>query len=176
MSGGNERGPRVMLVLGIDPGTAITGYGAVAAEGRGLRVVDYGAIRTPAELSPSRRLMEIFDGILGLIMALKPDALAVEQVFFNKNVGTALAVGQARGVGMLAAAQQGLPVHEFTPLQVKMAVTGFGQAAKQQVQYMVKTILNLPELPRPDDAADALAVAICCHNHRGSPALMEIRG
>ncbi len=153
-----------MLVLGIDPGSAITGYGIVKQTGNRLEAVDYGCIRTSPDLSAELRLQKIYNGVRQLIDSYRPGHFAVEELFFNKNVRTALTVGQARGVIMLAGADGGLPVYEYTPLQVKQAVVGFGRAEKAQVQYMVKTILNLPDKPKPDDVADALAVAIC-HTH-----------
>ncbi len=153
-----------MLVLGIDPGSAITGYGIVKQTGNRLEAVDYGCIRTSPDLSLELRLQKIYKGIKELIDTYSPEHFAIEELFFNKNVRTALTVGHARGVIMLAGADGGLPAHEYTPLQVKQAVVGFGRAEKTQVQHMVKTILNLPDIPRPDDVADALAVAIC-HTH-----------
>ncbi|WP_418792242.1 crossover junction endodeoxyribonuclease RuvC [Phosphitispora sp. TUW77] len=153
-----------MLVLGIDPGSAITGYGLVKQTGNRLEAIDYGCIQTSPNLSTELRLQIIYNGVKQLIDKYGPGYFAVEELFFNKNVRTALTVGQARGVIMLAGADGGLPVYEYTPLQVKQAVVGFGRAEKAQVQYMVKTILNLPEIPKPDDVADALAVAIC-HTH-----------
>lgn len=153
-----------MLVLGIDPGSAITGYGLVKQTGNKLTAVHYGCIRTSPSLSLEFRLQRIFKEIGELINEYKPDHFAVEELFFNKNVRTALTVGQARGVILLAGAECGLDVYEYTPLQVKQAVVGYGRAEKSQVQFMVKTILGLSETPKPDDVADALAVAIC-HTH-----------
>lgn len=153
-----------MLVLGIDPGSAITGYGLVKQIGNKLTAVDYGCIRTSPSLSLELRLQRIFKDIRQLINEYKPDYYAVEELFFNKNVRTALTVGQARGVILLAGAECGLDVYEYTPLQVKQAVVGYGRAEKAQIQFMVKTILGLPETPKPDDVADALAIAIC-HTH-----------
>ncbi len=163
-----------LLTLGIDPGTAIMGYGLVdsgpdiglraGVSGETLTMVEYGALYTPANTPLVERLPMLYDGLRELIAEYKPGAVAVEQLFFNKNVRTALAVGQARGVAILAAAHSGLPVGEYTPLQVKQAVVGYGRATKEQVQTMVKILLNMDHVPRPDDAADALAVAIC-HIH-----------
>ncbi len=150
-----------MIVLGIDPGTAATGYGIVERTGSKLRVIDYGCLETLSTQAAPVRLLEIHRGITELITSHKPQCVGVERLFFNKNVQTAFAVGQARGVVLLAAAEAGLPVFEFGPHEVKMAVTGYGRAAKDQVQRMVQVVLGLPTLPRPDDAADALAVAIC---------------
>ncbi len=163
-----------MLVLGIDPGTAITGYGLVEEVRGRLAAVAYGAVTTPAGANPESRLLTIFEELSGLIVRYAPAAVAVEELFFNKNVRTALAVGQARGVCLLSAANSGVPVAEYTPLQVKQAVTGTGKAAKEQVGYMVRALLGLPSVPRPDDVADALAVAIC-HVH-SAPAARLLSG
>jgi crossover junction endodeoxyribonuclease RuvC len=151
-----------MLVLGIDPGTATTGYGLVreTAEGN-FAVVDYGVILTPAGMLSEKRLLLLYERLMELLLLHRPDCGAVEKLFFQRNVTTAIAVGQARGVVMLALAQQGLPVAEYTPMQVKQSVTGYGGADKKQIQMMVQAILQLVELPRPDDAADALAIAMC---------------
>ncbi len=150
-----------MIVLGIDPGTARTGYGLVARQGSALRMVDYGCFETIPDRSAAARLLLIHEAISDLIETHRPEAVGVERLFFNKNVQTAFAVGQARGVVLLAAAQHGLPVFEHGPHEVKMAVTGYGRATKDQVQRMVQLVLSMTELPRPDDAADALAVAVC---------------
>jgi len=153
-----------MLVLGIDPGTAITGYGLVRGEDDGLTLVGYGAITTSADWPLPERLQRIYRELTAVIEDRQPTAVAVEELFFSKNVRTALSVGQARGVALLAAANAGLPIHEYTPLQVKQAITGYGRATKDQVQQMVKMLLGLDSVPQPDDAADAIAVAIC-HIH-----------
>lgn len=153
-----------MRILGIDPGTAIVGFGFIDKEGSRLLPVQFGAIRTDAGTEPGLRLKQIYDSIVELIERYKPEAVAVEKLFFNRNVTTALSVGQARGVLILAAVQQGLAVAEYTPLQVKQAVVGYGKAEKKQIQEMVRIFLKLKEAPRPDDVADALAVAIC-HAH-----------
>ncbi len=156
-----------MIIMGIDPGTAITGYGIIAYNGNGFKAVDYGCIRTSAKLSLSQRLQELYRGIDGILAEYCPEAYAVEQLFFNKNTRTALAVGQARGVLVLAAAMRGIPVYEYTPLQVKQAVAGYGRAHKSQIQQLVKTFLNLDTVPKPDDVADALAIGIChAHSYR----------
>lgn len=155
-----------MLILGIDPGLAIVGYSLVEKKGNRFSVCDYGVIRTPAEATNCQRLMTIFEELSNLIATYQPDEMAVEELFFNKNVKTAIEVGQARGVILLTGAQAGLRVAEYTPLQVKQAVVGYGWASKEQVQQMVKALLNLSSLPKPDDAADALAVAICHGNSR----------
>lgn len=153
-----------MIILGIDPGTAITGYGIVEFLGNRYRAIDYSCLRTGPELSLDLRLKKLFEGLKEIIHTYKPDVMAVEELFFNKNARTALAVGHARGIALLAGANASIPVTEYTPLQVKQAVTGYGKADKQQVQFMVKTLLSLGEIPKPDDVADALAIAIC-HAH-----------
>jgi len=159
-----------MIVLGIDPGTAATGYGIVERNGSKLRLIDYGCVETvPADALPLR-LMYIHQAITGLIAEHQPSLVGVERLFFNKNVQTAFAVGQARGAVLLAAAEAGLPVFEYGPHEVKMAVTGYGRAEKAQVQKMVQVVLGMSVLPRPDDAADALAVAICLAHAQQTPA------
>jgi crossover junction endodeoxyribonuclease RuvC len=150
-----------VIVLGIDPGTAATGYGIVERTGSKLRVVDYGCLETLSTQALPQRLLEIHHGVQELIATHNPRFIGVERLFFNRNVQTAFAVGQARGVVLLAAAERGIPVFEYGPHEVKMAVTGYGRAAKDQVQRMVQVVLGMSVLPRPDDAADALAVAIC---------------
>ncbi len=150
-----------MIVLGIDPGTARLGYGVVSREGSALEMLDYGCLETTKAQLPEQRLLIIHEGLTDLIETHHPEAMGVERLFFNKNVQTAMAVGQARGVVLLVAAQHGLPVFEYGPHEVKLAVTGYGRAPKDQVQRMVQLVLAMPELPRPDDAADALAVAVC---------------
>lgn len=153
-----------MRILGIDPGTAITGYGIIDRQFNNYRVVDYGSIQTQAHTPMEERLCKIYEGMRWLIKEYEPDEIAVEELFFNRNVTTAITVGQARGVIILAAAQSGVKVNEYTPLQVKQAITGYGNAEKKQVQFMVKNILGLPRVPSPDDVADALAIAICHSN------------
>jgi len=150
-----------MLALGIDPGTAICGYGVVDLQGSHLKALDYGAIETSPTLSDAKRLVIIHHEIDVLIKKYKPEIVGVELLFFNKNVTTAMTVGQARGVILLAAAQNDIKVVDFTPLQVKQAVVGYGKATKEQVIYMTQRLLKLPSKPHPDDVADALAVAIC---------------
>lgn len=155
------------LVLGIDPGTATTGYGLVRdRDDDSLEAVAYGTIQTPAGDPAHRRLAALFHQLKDLLLLHRPDSCAVEKLFFQRNVSTAIAVGQARGVVMLAIAEAGLEVAEYTPNEVKQAVTGYGAAQKRQVQEMVRTLLLLPEIPRPDDAADALAIAITHLNTR----------
>jgi crossover junction endodeoxyribonuclease RuvC len=157
-----------MLVVGIDPGTATTGYGFIReTSAGGLEVVDFGVVTTAANLQPEVRLLQLNEQLEKLLALHRPDSGAVEKLFFQKNVKTAIAVGQARGVILLSLAKANLPVFEYTPLEVKLAVVGYGAADKNQVQQMVKAILNLSKIPKPDDAADALAIAIChLHNAR----------
>ena len=154
-------------VLGIDPGTATTGYGLVRDRADGsLESVEYGVIQTPTSLPDHQRLALLYNRLTQLLLLHRPDSCAVEKLFFQRNVSTAISVGQARGVILLAIAEAGLDVFEYTPNEVKQAVTGYGSAQKRQVQEMVRTLLIMPEIPRPDDAADALAVAICHLNTR----------
>jgi len=157
-----------MLVIGIDPGTATTGFGLVRDTPDGsLVMVDFGVIETPARSPMPLRLLELHRRLSEILLLHRPDSGAVEKLFFQRNVRTAISVGQARGVAVLALAQAGVEVGEYTPLEVKQAVVGYGGADKNQVQQMVRALLGLPEIPRPDDAADALAVAIC-HLHSAS--------
>jgi len=161
--------------LGIDPGTAILGYGCVNAEKNKNRLLSYGCIKTPKELDDASRLKIIYRELTKLIKKFKPDCLAVEEIFFFKNSKTVISVSQARGAAILTAANLGIPVYEFTPLQVKQAVSSYGRAEKQQVQKMVKLLLGLAEIPKPDDAADALAVAICAaHSQRPTQGLTPL--
>ncbi|WP_219837951.1 crossover junction endodeoxyribonuclease RuvC [Paenibacillus sp. R14(2021)] len=153
-----------MRVLGIDPGIAIVGFGFIDKIGSKLVPVQYGCITTEAKTPQEERLKQVYESACALMDRYKPDTVAVEKLFFNRNVTTAFSVGQARGVIILAAAQRGLPVTEYTPLQVKQAVVGYGKAEKRQVQEMVRMFLKLSAIPKPDDVADALAVAIC-HAH-----------
>lgn len=153
-----------MIILGIDPGTASTGYGAVDYQGSKLKVRDFGVISTSPDEAPHLRLRKLYEELLALFSQLQPAEIAIERLFFSNNARTAIAVAEARGVALLAAATTGVEVGEYTPLQVKQAVVGYGQATKTQVQYMVKALLCLKETPRPDDAADGLALAIC-HAH-----------
>ena len=153
-----------MIVLGIDPGTAALGYGIVERTGGVLRAVDYGCVTTSADVPLPQRLHHIHTQVAELIETHGPDLVAVERLFFSRNAQSAFGVGQARGVVLLAAAQAGIPVREATPNEVKMAVTGYGSADKEQVGRMVSVILQLAEVPTPDDTADALATAICIAN------------
>lgn len=156
---GQEHG--ALIVLGIDPGLAICGYALLELQNSRCSVLDYGCIRTPAKEDLPRRLLSVFKGVCSLIDCYSPRVVAVEQLFFCKNVRTATQVGEARGAVLTAAATYNIPVVEYTPLQVKQAVVGYGKAEKRQVQQMVALILKLAEPPTPDDAADALAVALC---------------
>ncbi|HHV29239.1 crossover junction endodeoxyribonuclease RuvC [Acetivibrio mesophilus] len=156
-----------MIIMGIDPGFAITGYGIVKYEGNRFTSVDYGAITTESSMELPKRLLILYNGLKEIIEKYRPEAISIEELFFNKNIKTALAVGHGRGVAVLAAAQSGVEVFEYTPLQVKQSIVGYGRAEKAQVQQMVKAILNLPAIPKPDDVADALAVAVChAHSYR----------
>ena len=164
-----------MLVIGIDPGTAITGYGLVREDETGsLMAVDYGVIQTPADLPMPQRLLELYRQLKEITLLHRPDSAAVEKLFFQKNVKTALSVGQGRGVSILALAEVDIPVAEYSPLEIKQAVVGYGGADKNQVQQMVRTLLDLEDIPRPDDAADALAVAICHLHSSRMQSLMEM--
>ena len=151
-----------MVILGIDPGYAIVGYGLIEKNDRGdLRVLDYGAIMTPKEMQFPERLMVIQDGINALIDKYSPDAFAIEELFFKQNITTGIAVAEARGVILCTAAKKIKRLFEFTPMEIKTSITGYGLADKKQVQTMTKTILKLKSIPKPDDAADALGVALC---------------
>lgn len=149
-----------MRIIGIDPGYGRTGYGIIEATGNRLRPLEFGLIETKAALPMERRLLQIYEALQEVMERRKPERMAVEQLFFNRNVTTAIAVGQARGVVLLAGTQAGLELAEYTPMQVKQTVVGYGKAEKQQIQAMVKMILRLERMPQPDDVADALAVAI----------------
>ena len=149
------------VMLGIDPGLAITGFGFVEQVAGTLKPITWGAITTPANTPLGERLATVYADLTSLIQRYQPTHMAVESLFFNTNVRTAFLVGQARGVVLLAGQQAGLSVADYTPLQVKQGVTGYGSADKKQVQYMVKNLLGLSEIPKPDDVADALAVAVC---------------
>lgn len=155
------RGVDIMIVLGIDPGLALTGYGVVEERGSKLVLLESGCIRTLAHTHQAARLKLIYQGVTELLQRFPVSHVAIEQLFFNTNVTTALSVGQARGVAILAVAKQGLEISEYTPLQVKQAVAGYGRADKLQVQRMVQSLLGLKDVIRPDDAADAAAICIC---------------
>ncbi|MBI4136684.1 crossover junction endodeoxyribonuclease RuvC [Candidatus Roizmanbacteria bacterium] len=149
-----------MIILGIDPGIARTGWGVVKKEGNSVTAIKYGCIATEKELEEEKRLVILHQQLKILIDAYEPAIVAVEKLFFASNAKTALTVGQARGVVLLTAGEASLPLFAYTPLQVKLAITGYGRADKQQIQRMVQSMLQLPEIPKPDDMADALAVAI----------------
>ncbi len=149
------------IVLGVDPGTAILGYAVVASTGGELSMIACDVITTPARMPLAERLQSIYQNLIEIIRKYHPQEAAMEDLFFAKNARTAMTVGQARGVAMLALANGGLPISEYTPKQVKQAVTGYGDARKEQVGEMVRILLKLPSVPRPDDAADAAAIAIC---------------
>jgi crossover junction endodeoxyribonuclease RuvC len=153
-----------MRVLGIDPGSLVTGYGVVEEQANGLQAVTWGAVRTTARQPLAERLQRIYDGLFKAVQTWQPDAVSVEQVFFAENPKTALTLGHARGVALLTVAHAALPLVEYSALEIKLAVTGYGRAAKSQMQQMVQTLLRLDTLPQPVDAADALAAAIC-HLH-----------
>ena len=153
-----------MIILGIDPGLATVGYGIIEYRGNSFTTLDYGAILTEAHTECNSRLLSMNAQLINLINMFKPDAVAIEELFFNKNIKTAIAVAQARGAILLTCAQNNVPTFEYTPLQVKQAVVGYGRADKNQVQQMTKILLNLKAVPKPDDTADALAIAIC-HAH-----------
>ena len=154
----------MMRILGIDPGYAIMGYGVLDYNGNRFKTVGYGSVETEAGLPMPERLKLLYDGLTEIIQKYEPDEVSIEELFFNRNVTTAIGVGEARGVAMLACVEGGLDVSEYTPMEIKQALVGYGKAEKAQVQMMVKTILNLPEVPKPDDTADAVAAAIC-HAH-----------
>jgi len=161
---GSVASGRNMLVLGIDPGLAITGYGLVREQDGDLLLVDYGTITTPAGVPTSQRLRQLHESLLQLVDAHRPDVASVEELFFSSNAKTAMLVGQARGVILLTLSMSEVAIHEYTPMQIKQALVGHGRAGKKQMQRMVGMLLDLPEIPTPDDAADAVAAAIC-HLH-----------
>ncbi len=150
-----------MRILGIDPGTATMGYGVIESTGDEIALIDCGALLSPARSPIGERLSYLYDGLLEIIARLKPDAIAIEQPFMAKNAQSALAVGRAQAVAILAAAKRGIPSYEYTPAQVKQRVADYGASSKEQIQEMVKLQLGLSQVPQPSDAADALAVAIC---------------
>jgi len=149
-----------MKIIGIDPGTGILGFGVVEVIGSKIKMIDAGVIRTPAHTPHDERLEEIFDGLTEIIAETKPDVMSIEKLFFTKNITTAMTVAEARGVAILVGRKAGLPIAEYTPPQIKQTLTGYGKADKKQVQEMVRLQLGLKEVPKPDDAADALAAAI----------------
>ena len=151
-----------MKILGIDPGYAILGWGVIEMRGNKFIPINYGAVTTKAGMDMTSRLKVLYSSLMNIIADEQPDVASIEELFFNTNTKTAIMVGQARGVAILACANSGLPVYEYTPLQIKQGLVGYGRAEKKQVQEMVKTILSLKSVPKPDDTADALAAAICC--------------
>ncbi len=161
-----------MIILGIDPGIAIVGYGLIDYSRGKFHVLDYGAITTPAHTPPEDRLATIYADMNTLIKTYHPEEMAIEELFFNSNQKTAIQVAEARGVILLAARNNNVRINEYTPLQVKQAVVGYGRAEKQQVQNMVTTILGLKKVPKPDDTADALAIAVC-NAHTGGSRLKD---
>lgn len=161
-----------MIILGVDPGLAIVGWGVIEYSNNRFRTIDYGSLQTPAGMPTERRLVEIHRGMQELIKRYKPEYMAVEELFFNTNITTGIRVGQARGVILLSAAEAGVEIAEYTPLQVKQAVVGYGRADKHQVITMVTRLLGLREPPKPDDTADALAIAIC-HAHCGGSRIAQ---
>lgn len=163
-----------MIILGIDPGYAIVGYSVLEYKNNKFKVIEYGAITTDASMDMFDRFKSIYDDICEVMERTKPDFMAIEELFFNSNQKTAINVAQARGVILLAAMNRGIQIFEYTPLQVKQAVAGYGRAEKKQVQQMVKLLLGLKEVPRPDDTADAVAIAIC-HGHSYNPRRIPIR-
>lgn len=149
-----------MIILGIDPGLAIVGYGVINTQKGNSTVIDYGVINTPKEDSVPVRLEKIYNGMISLVEKFKPDCISIEELFFNTNTTTGINVAQARGVILLVCQQKGLKMFEYTPLQIKQALTGYGKAEKKQIQFMVARLLQLKSVPKPDDAADGLAVAL----------------
>ncbi len=163
-----------MVILGIDPGIATVGFGAIEAKGSAIRPIRYGVITTPAHQRLALRLKQIHEDMLELIDGFRPDAIAVEELFFNTNITTGIAVAHGRGVAILAGEERSVPMFEYTPLQVKQCVAGYGRAEKKQMMEMVRRLLKLDAVPRPDDAADALALAICHSRFAGSLMNLEV--
>ena len=153
-------------ILGIDPGYAIMGWGVIEKTGNKFKPVAYGALTTDKDMPMPMRLKTLYSGLMDIIAEYEPEEMSIEQLYFNDNAKTAIFVGQARGVAILAAANSGVEIYEYTPLEIKMSITGYGRAEKQQIQFMVKTLLNLKEVPKPDDTADVIAAAIC-HGRNG---------
>lgn len=160
----------LLIILGIDPGYAIVGYGVIEYKNNHFKVLDFGAVTTTAHTDFNDRILHIYTQLSAIIEKFAPEAMAIEKLFFNTNAKTAIDVAQARGVILLAAKQRGLSIFEYTPLQVKQSVVGYGRAEKKQVQEMTKLLLNLDKVPKPDDTADALAMAVC-HAHSSGSAL-----
>lgn len=166
---GNRRKTR-LIILGIDPGLAIVGWGVIEYQGTRFRTLGYGSVQTPAGMRTEARLKAIYEGVSELIATYHPDVMAVEELFFNTNITTGIRVAEARGVILLSAEEAGISIEEYTPLQVKQAVVGYGRAEKKQVITMVTMLLSLKSPPKPDDTADALAIAVC-HAHTGGSRL-----
>lgn len=164
-----------VVIFGIDPGYAIVGCGVVRYERGNFTLLGYGAVTTDKDMNFNDRLVKIYDGICELLDRFKPDAVSIERLYFNTNQKTAIDVAQARGVIVLAVHQRGIPIYEYTPLQVKQSIVGYGRAEKNQVQEMTKLFLHLDKIPKPDDAADALAMAIC-HGHASGSLLLNEKG
>ena len=162
-----------MIILGIDPGFAITGYGVIECQGNHLKMLEYGVVSTKAGTPFTWRLLQIRDQLNELLAKYKPDACAVEELFFNSNTTTAIQVAQGRGVAITTVADKGIPIFEYTPLQVKQSVVGYGRAEKKQIQEMTRMLLGLQKIPKPDDTADALALAVC-HAHSANSLLKQI--
>ena len=158
----------IMRIIGIDPGYAIVGFGVIEYDHRVFEVIDYGAVTTGADTEFNTRLLEIYDDICAVLDRYRPEAMAIERLYFTSNQKTAIAVAEARGIVLLAARQRNISIYEYTPLQVKQSITGYGKAVKKQVQEMTKNILRLPAVPKPDDTADALAIAVCHAHSRNS--------
>lgn len=164
-----------MRILGVDPGIAIVGFGLIESDRSGQRILQYGAITTPKELPLAERLVQIGNDLNTLLEQFKPDAVAVEELFFTNNITTGIAVAHGRGIILYTAQKSGVPLYEYTPMQVKMAVTGYGKAEKRQVMDMTKRLLKLKTVPKPDDAADALAIALC-HARSTTSLLRRVQG
>ena len=164
-----------MRILGIDPGYAIMGWGVIDVEGNRFRVVAYDSLLTDKETPMPERLKELYEGLTEIILKYHPDEASIEELYFNNNAKTAILVGEARGVAVLACADGNIQINEYTPLQIKQALVGYGRAEKKQIQEMVKTILNLEKVPKPDDTADALAAAICHAHSSGGSLHKELR-
>ena len=159
----------LMRILGIDPGTSIIGFGIIDFDGENYSAIDFGTITTSAKLNAAKKLQSIIHDLKTLVQQNHPDCTSIEKLYFNKNVTTAISVAESRGAIIHFLATKNLPISEFTPLQIKSAVSGYGRASKSQVQEMVKILLNLKTIPKPDDAADALAIAICHAHHNQHP-------
>ena len=164
-----------MRIIGIDPGYAIVGFGIIEYDGHFFDTIDYGAVTTSADTEFNSRLLEIYRDICDILDSYRPECMAIEKLYFTTNQKTAIDVAEARGVVLLAAKQRNIDIYEYTPLQVKQSITGYGKAIKKQVQEMTKNILKLPGVPKPDDTADALAIAVC-HGHSAGSRIKLTRG